>query len=252
MVLTLDCDQRIYAPPRFWSAEGLFRPESGLQFIFAHDMDNLQVLSPHAQTVHGLPRDMRWGDPDAICRIGNNILFPIEVKRPEALTTDDGDLVGAYNQFFELRGESQATNSPIPPLQQIFGYLQRNNLTYGVLTTYRFTWFIYQDHQQNCIVSPGIRSESRDPTLLQAYLFFIRMVAATAQGKPDPFQNTPHQNPQNQVEAQGEQGQAGGGLAPNNDGDNADANQQEQGSGNKNVLNDMMEKDSNHESSLAG
>lgn len=78
------------------------------------------------------------------------------------------------------------------------------------------------------------------------------MTTAVAQGQPDPFANAPNPNPQNGAEVGqgGEQMQVGGGPAPNNDENNADAEGPEQGDDDDNAPNDMKEKDPNCESSF--
>src|SRR6185503_13805966 len=67
--------------------------------------------------------------------------------------------------------------SIIESVQQLFGYLGLNGLQYGSLTTYEQTWFFWRkpdEHEYEGIyISPTIKCDSTNPTLLQCYAWVI-------------------------------------------------------------------------------
>ncbi|KAG0281992.1 hypothetical protein BGZ97_009190 [Linnemannia gamsii] len=123
--------------------------------------------------------NLRCGAPDLVCQRMNSdrdlpesFLFPIEIKRPADLRS--GNLVGDY----EAQEQSGASEGPGDHLRQAFGYMRLNGYRYGILSTYEQTWFLKRgnrDVDNDLEVSPTIAFDRSEPTLLQCYLWFIRL-----------------------------------------------------------------------------
>lgn len=167
-----------YGPPRFLDIRNFEREET-LHGLFQYDLGSIWVLPPFAtmEKIMGLEH----GSPDLVClKKGGDttkwqsILFPIEMKRPVILESED--LVADYNSQVQA---GQATGM-VRSVQQEYGYLWCNGYRYGILSSYEQTWFTKRDRAnfQTLLVSPPIRFDWTEPTLLQCYLWFIRQASA--------------------------------------------------------------------------
>jgi len=180
----------MHRPPVF-SHTRRFHIEVGLQSIFTQDVGSVGCLRPLTETVP--PPTVYRGNPDLICRrLQDEVtLILIEIKRPLILTIANGTtFADTYN-----RGERSARFA----LHQILGYLWCNGFRYGVLSTMQQTWFLRQTNRA-VEISPTITIDSQDPTLLQAYLWFIR------QANEDPSSIVPrptNQEVKNMVDPKG-------------------------------------------------
>jgi len=61
--------------------------------------------------------------------------------------------------------------------------MKHNGFRYGVLSSYTQTWFlkrVVEDNNEVLLLSPTIRFDRRDPTLLQCYLWLIRTAPVDA------------------------------------------------------------------------
>ncbi|KAK3822371.1 MAG: hypothetical protein J3R72DRAFT_459113 [Linnemannia gamsii] len=178
--LPLDAELR-YSRPSFSSVR-TFTIESDLQGIFRHDVGSVRNLPPFADT-HG-SSSLAFGTPDLVCsrEIDHSVLFPIEMKRPIELHLDDST---SYPAAYLAQGS--LSQGPVGPLKQIFGYIRLNGFQYGVLSTYTQTWFIKRiaEHGDDILVSPTIRFDRTNPTLLRCYMWLIRTAGNDAAWQPD-------------------------------------------------------------------
>ncbi|KAG0237786.1 hypothetical protein BGX31_003485 [Mortierella sp. GBA43] len=160
---------REYSSPAFAEERQFYREES-VSAIFAQDVGAVRYLQPQTTTIP--PPRSYVGDPDLACirKSDNKALFVIEVKRPYLLfIPETSDFTEAYQQ--QLGGA-------VFPLRQIFGYMFCNGFKYGILTTFNQTWFIRRvgrPESKDIQVSPTITFNQGQPTLLQCYLWFIRL-----------------------------------------------------------------------------
>ncbi|KAG0258894.1 hypothetical protein DFQ27_004402 [Actinomortierella ambigua] len=158
-----------------------YRGEVDIQAIFRVDVGSVKILPPFAVTLSVF--DLQHGTPDLVCsrHDESSALFPIELKRPIELHLDDTDFPAAF-----LAPQS-STQSPIGPLRQIFGYMKLNGFRYGVLSTYRQTWFFKRVSRDSndILVSPIIQFDRTEPTLLQCYLWLIRTADSDTEWQPD-------------------------------------------------------------------
>ncbi|GJJ76177.1 hypothetical protein EMPS_08536 [Entomortierella parvispora] len=152
--------------------------ESTLTGVFLNDMGSLETLPPFARTEEVTSLiGIKYGIPDLVCSclqadgISTTLLFPVEVKTSGVLHLNDGiryDL--AYHQ------QISRSIGPARPLRQIYGYMKLNGFRYGVLSTYKQTWFfmITGVNNDELLVSPTIPYNNRGPTVQQCYLWLIR------------------------------------------------------------------------------
>ncbi|KAF9088772.1 hypothetical protein BGX27_002629 [Mortierella sp. AM989] len=192
--LALDTEP-IHSPPNLSSVR-TFTTESDLQGIFRHDVGSVRSLPPFADTYGSF--SLTFGTPDLVCSRENDQseLFPIEMKRPfESKPKKQPVNISAFELYLDdntsyptayLARESP-TQAPVGPLRQIFGYMRFNGFRYGVLSTYRQTWFIKRVSgcSNDILVSPTIRFNRTDPTLLQCYLWLIRTADNDTEWQPD-------------------------------------------------------------------
>ncbi|KAF9165642.1 hypothetical protein DFQ26_009654 [Actinomortierella ambigua] len=171
--MDLDSTPR-YRRPRFMERRS-FRPESELQQLFKYDLGCVSVLPPFAETIQVM--SLRHGKPDLVCLkaggdpdLAESVLFPIEIKRPVILRSEN--LV----QDYLAQDQSGDTGGVLGPVNQIYGYMRLNGYRYGILSTYEQTWFMKRGNlgTNDLMISPAIAFDSREPTLLQYYLWFIR------------------------------------------------------------------------------
>jgi len=139
-----------------------------LHALFRHDFGSVVALPPFTVTtqINGL----RYGSPDLVCeRPNGSVLFPIEVKKPIVLRSEDlvGDLLANVR-------------SVVGPVNQEYGYIRLNGFRCGTLTTYEQTWFMKLGERgpNDLLISPAIAFNDTEPSLLQCYLWFIRQAAA--------------------------------------------------------------------------
>jgi hypothetical protein len=144
-----------------------------------------ETLAPPTTTFRGYP--------DLMCRRRHDgiTLILIEIKRPLILTIADGTFADIYNQ-----GTNQSARFA---LHQILGYLWCNGYRYGILSTMQQTWFLRQTDRA-VEMSPTITIDSQDPTLIQAYLWFIRQADTDSSSITPPPTN---QEVQNMVDPEG-------------------------------------------------
>ncbi|KAG0226982.1 hypothetical protein BGW42_003269 [Actinomortierella wolfii] len=165
-----------------FSSVRTFTTESDLQGIFRHDVGSVRSLPPFADTYGSF--SLPFGTPDLVCSRENDqsVLFPIEMKRLIELHLDDNTSYPAA-----YLAQESPTQCPIGPLRQIFGYMRLNGFRYGVLSTYRQTWFIKRvsGRGNDILVSPTIRFDRTEPTLLQCYLWLIRTADNDTEWQPD-------------------------------------------------------------------
>ncbi|KAG0269464.1 hypothetical protein DFQ27_003376 [Actinomortierella ambigua] len=163
-----------YRRPRFMERRS-FRPESELQQLFKYDLGSVSVLPPFAETIQVM--SLRHGKPDLVCLkaggdpdLAESVLFPIEIKRPVILRSEN--LV----QDYLAQDQSGDTGGVLGPVNQIYGYMRLNGYRYGILSTYEQTWFMKRGNlgTNDLMISPAIAFDSREPSLLQYYLWFIR------------------------------------------------------------------------------
>ncbi|KAF9149892.1 hypothetical protein DFQ26_001794, partial [Actinomortierella ambigua] len=178
--LPLDTEPK-YPRPNFLSDRS-YASEADIQAIFRYDVGSVRILPPFAVTVSCL--GLRYGTPDVVCiRHGDrSVLFPIELKRPHELHLDaNTDFPAAFLT------QQSPTRSPIGPLRQMFGYMKLNGFRYGILSTYRQTWFLKRVSRDSndIVVSPTIQFDRTEPTLLQCYLWLIRTADSDTEWQPD-------------------------------------------------------------------
>ncbi|KAF9272511.1 hypothetical protein BGZ74_005221, partial [Mortierella antarctica] len=150
-----------------------------LHDLFKHDLGSVKVLPPFAKTTQIMR--LGRGVPDLVClkqdgdpELGESVLFPIEIKRPVLLWSED--LV----QDYLAQVTSEDARSALGPVNQIYGYMRLNGYRYGVLSTYEQTWFLKQGEQgtNDLMISPTIAFDVSEPSLLQCYVWFIRQANA--------------------------------------------------------------------------
>ncbi|KAF9345759.1 hypothetical protein BGX34_004507 [Mortierella sp. NVP85] len=188
--MSLD-DAAVHNPPVFTHTRR-FYSEQGLYAIFTHDVGSVSCLHPPTETL--APPAIFRGYPDLMCRRQDDgkILILVEIKRPVIVNiADDTTFAETYN-----RGQDR---SVMFSLHQILGYLWCNGFRYGVLSTMQQTWFLRRTRRE-IEISPTIALQSQEPTLLKAYLWFIRQAHA------DPLSSGPpptKQEVRNMVDPEG-------------------------------------------------
>jgi hypothetical protein len=167
-----------YERPRFME-DRKFRPESMLHVLFKHDFGSVKVLPPFAETTQIMR--LRRGIPDLVClkensnpELPQSVLFPIEIKRPVLLQSDD--LLHDYL----VEDRTEYTRRVMGPVNQVFGYMRLNGYRYGFLSAYEQTWFMKRGDQgtKDLMISPTIAFDVSEPSLLQCYVWFIRQAFA--------------------------------------------------------------------------
>ncbi|KAF8926465.1 hypothetical protein BGZ47_002706 [Haplosporangium gracile] len=170
-----------YERPQFME-DRIYRPESMLHQLFRHDLGSVKVLPPFAVTTQTM--GLRRGIPDLVClkensdpRLPESVLFPIEIKRPVLLQTDD--LLDDYLAE-DRTGDARGV---VGPVNQVYGYMRLNGYRYGILSTYEQTWFMKRGDQgaNDLMISPTIAFDISEPSLLQCYVWFIRQAVADEQ-----------------------------------------------------------------------
>ncbi|KAG0366522.1 hypothetical protein BGZ54_005232 [Gamsiella multidivaricata] len=184
--LTLVCQMQlktepIHPRPSFLPVR-TFVTEPNLHAAFQCDVGSVQSLPPFANTLSST--GLRYSVPDLVCSRQNDpasILFLIEMKMPSYLYLDDGT---GYSTAY--KAQESRTQGPAGALRQIFGYMRFNGFHYGVLSTYIQTWFIkrVKERENHILVSPTIQYDSTEPTLLQCYLWLIRMADKEVKWQP--------------------------------------------------------------------
>ncbi|GJJ71714.1 hypothetical protein EMPS_04071 [Entomortierella parvispora] len=151
--------------------------DTGLTDLLREDLGCLRVLPPQPTLARVGNRHASFGRigtgiPDLLCRAmdenGRSVfLFPMEMKIPSVLASDD--LVSDYNA-----GSVRAVH----PLQQAYGYQWGNGYRYGMLSTHAQSWFMKRvgTNYDELLVSPGVALDDNDPTFLQTFLCFTRLV----------------------------------------------------------------------------
>ena len=74
-------------------------------------------------------------------------------------------------------------------IDQVYGYLSLSNMSYGCVTCYDATYFLWRPRRGSLRISHPIFNSSRNPTLLQAFYYFAQLVLrghATEQQTLDP------------------------------------------------------------------
>ncbi|KAI9241659.1 MAG: hypothetical protein BYD32DRAFT_405221 [Podila humilis] len=137
------------------------------------------------------------GRPDRVYfRSTKDIRMLIEIKTIWALSC--GDLVTKYKEDRDLVTRERSPESPTwRQVHQIFGYLSYNRLRYGILTTYHQTWFMRRDGG-TLWISPSIRHDNTDPTLLQCYRYLMELTDedyTSLSPLPSPPQSLPPESP---------------------------------------------------------
>ncbi|KAF9209733.1 hypothetical protein BGZ49_001803 [Haplosporangium sp. Z 27] len=167
-----------YSAPSFMKDRG-FYVESTVTAMFANDIGSVRNLEPLTWTRATPTPAIMNGKPDLtrLRQQNNQKLFSIVVKRPYVLAlNDNATFPRAY-----LTGR-HLTTGPIQP-----------SLYVRFLDTC-FTWFIKRIGQdgemdrntRDIVVSPTINHNQHNPTLLQSYLWFIRLTANDINVKMDP------------------------------------------------------------------
>ncbi|KAG0199630.1 hypothetical protein BGX28_007110 [Mortierella sp. GBA30] len=167
-----------YERPRFME-DRRFRPESMLHDLFKHDFGSVKVMPPFAETTQIMR--LRRGEPDLVClkkngdpELPESVLFPIEIKRPVILRSQD--LVQDYLE----QDRSGYTGGIVNAVNQAYGYIRLNGYRYGILSTYEQTWFMKRGEQcaSDVMISPPIAFDITEPSFLQCYVWFIRQANA--------------------------------------------------------------------------
>ncbi|KAF9579955.1 hypothetical protein BGW38_003580, partial [Lunasporangiospora selenospora] len=167
-----------YQPPRF-KDDRTFRPELMLHELFSQDVGSVRALPPYANTtrIMRLARSIpdlvclrSGGDPDA----STSVLFPIEIKRPALLRSRD------LLADFLAQQQTGVAQGPMHAVTQLYGYMLLNGYRFGVLSTFEQTWFFIREGEggNNLVASPAIAFDRTEPSLLQCYLWFIRLANA--------------------------------------------------------------------------
>jgi predicted Ser/Thr protein kinase len=114
------------------------------------------------------------GEPDHLMVRNGEIVAVIEDKGNWTLRS--GDIVNEYNSS---RTSASAVN-------QLYQYLRLNHRTYGVITSYDHTWFVYRSQQcsicdeseghETLYVSEGIPYTAQNPSVLQCFAYFNSIV----------------------------------------------------------------------------
>lgn len=171
--LNLDAKTAKHTPPVFEDTR-VYREEGDIVSILRHDLNRLSALNPGAQVVSAATWGAIIGKPDLACikeegntRTEQDVLFHIEVKRPENLQSDN--IVQDYNN-------AEPNSWVISSVSQIFRYMRLLGHQYGVLTTGSQTWFIQRvaPNTDDIRMSRAIGISQAGPSLLECYLWLIR------------------------------------------------------------------------------
>lgn len=61
-------------------------------------------------------------------------------------------------------------------MNQVYGYMALNNLTYGCVTCYDVTYFLWRPIRGTLHITPPVHNQSIAPTLMQALYYFVIIV----------------------------------------------------------------------------
>ena len=132
------------------------------------------------------------GQPDHYFILDGNVLSFFEVKTPFTLpvyhpeTNEPFDLLDMFQEdlqhFNSLRNREYIGRTNVLLLiEQVYGYLAVNDLSYGCVTCYDVTYFLWRSKRGKLQISDPIYNDSRGPTLLQAIYYFTHLIIQRAQ-----------------------------------------------------------------------
>ncbi|RHZ85979.1 hypothetical protein Glove_57g125 [Diversispora epigaea] len=100
------------------------------------------------------------------------LVLTIEVEISHALSNIGGQ---TFPDFYK----SDLTAKMV--IWQIYNYMCQNQLQYGVLTTYDNHWFLHRSDKtpSKLSISPTLSSQSKSPTVLEAYAYIIMQARAS-------------------------------------------------------------------------
>ena len=109
-------------------------------------------------------------------------MHPDFVGQPDFYLVSEGTALGfieAKNPFIlphdkDIRTEEEQHRC-WSIIKQVYGYLAFNRLRYGVLSSYNITYFLYRPEAGTLWISPGIKPDSTDPTLLQCLFYWCEL-----------------------------------------------------------------------------
>lgn len=110
-------------------------------------------------------------EPDRIAwrysnkRNKNHLLYPIEIKNPQ-----DGDL----REEYMLSGENKHTNSK-KIIQQAVGYMFRNKVSYGIITTYRETYALNLQNDGSVLITRPFKYYEIKPTIIEVFWYITQL-----------------------------------------------------------------------------
>lgn len=112
-------------------------------------------------------------NPDIVWKIGaelnSNLGLVIEVKPWWSFDCID-DIV---EQYHEDIGKEAKDTKVVKALQQLYGYMSYNYMRYGILTTYKSTYFLRRKGNSTLAISKPIPLNSGNLTILQYWLFVL-------------------------------------------------------------------------------
>ncbi|KAI8891972.1 hypothetical protein BC833DRAFT_626280, partial [Globomyces pollinis-pini] len=135
------------------------------------------------------------GVPDFVLTLDSKVLSFVEDKTPNDLPVKHF-LTGSPFDLLEMCIEdrqyqqSNITHDDIgrmdvcTVIDQVYGYISVNNLTYGCVTCYDATYFLWRPKRDTLLISHPIFNNSQNPTLLQALYYFVQLVLRDYKDQP--------------------------------------------------------------------
>jgi hypothetical protein len=112
-------------------------------------------------------------NPDIVWKIGaelnSNLSLVIEVKPWWSFDCIDN----IVDQYHEDTDKTTKDTKVVKALQQIYGYMSYNYMRYGILTTYKSTYFLRRNGDSTLYISKPITLDSGNITILQYWLFVL-------------------------------------------------------------------------------
>ena len=128
-------------------------------------------------------------NPDIVWKIGaelnSNLGLVIEVKPWWSFDCID-DIVEQYHEDVEKEAKDTKV---VKALQQLYGYMSYNYLRYGILTTYKSTYFLRRMGNSTLSISKPIPLNGRKLSILQYWLFVL------CKSQQEGFYSSPAGNP---------------------------------------------------------
>jgi len=124
------------------------------------------------------------GKPDFTFQCDNKVIVVGELK-PTTFNASDGDMetIASDEQKAKRQklAKEGAKSTTVAPIRQTLGYMMLTNLLFGILTTYRLTWFFIRDCQGHAVVVGSFQWDRRQSqnymSVPQALLVFLTIAS---------------------------------------------------------------------------